>query len=412
MSGVQQKKAARSGKRGRSIRKRTDGAPRLIEPGGPGNRKSECWAIGWTERTADGRSRSRVASTDEVEEARARDALIVFKAERARPPEQREITIRKICEDFIDARREAHSFGSLQSALQPIIEEFGPLRPDEVGASTLTKYEADRARAKKRRGARGGLTVEVEGTISRKTIKNELAMFKAACHWALGEGWEFKAPPFKKQKGVTRRRKRTLSRAEAGRLFRALRAPETPRHLRTFAILAILTGQRSGSIRALKWEHVDFDEGMVWFTRARPDAPDNKRVQDQPMTPELDAALREALAQAHLARARATERRHPTRPVEYVIEFKQRSVGSLKTAWAALLARAKVEGVWIHDLRRTAATLTLNAGRSFAEVALYLNDSEQITKSTYAHASPGLLLDMQQTIATIIEEAASEPEGP
>lgn len=299
---------------------------------------------------------------------------------------------------------EALSFKSLQSALRPIIEELGPLMPSEVLPANLSNYVTERLKAPKRRGGRGGVVNEVAGTLSKKTVSNELRMFKTACNWAKEEGWNFDVPPFKKQKKTAAVRKRTLSRAETGRIFYALRDPGSPAHLRVFAMIGMLTGQRSGAIRALKWEHVDFEEGMIWFTRAKPNAPNNKRIQDHPMTAYLDEELREAFTKAQEQRQRAADRGHPVAPMEYVVEHKQRPVGSLKTAWAALLLRAGVDGVWIHDLRRTAATIARNSGSSNADVALYLNDSEEITKRTYAHASPALLRDMQTAIAAIIVE--------
>lgn len=48
----------------------------------------------------------------------------------------------------------------------------------------------------------------------------------------------------------------------------------------------------------------------------------------------------------------------------YVIEYRDKPVGDLKTGFAALVKRAGLEDVHIHDLRRTAATLALQAGRS------------------------------------------------
>lgn len=321
-----------------------------------------------------------------------------------------------MCEAYIEAKRgEVASHGSLQSALRPIIEAFGPLNPADIQQTNLTTYVTERLKAPKRRGARGGVVVEVAGTLSRKTIKNELLMFKTACTWAKDEGWPVTIPPIKKQKRATKQRKRILSRREFGAIMLALEAPETALHLRTFVYIALLTGQRRSAILALRWQDIDIEEGMVWFTRARPDAPENKRVQDHPMSEDMREVLRRALLGAKDAREKAAKRGNEVHPIEYVIEHKQQPVASVKTAWHALLARAGApEDIWVHDLRRTTASYARNSGRSNAEVAIYINDSEEITERVYAHADPSLLLPMQETIAEIMakeREAAAKRDG-
>jgi len=307
--------------------------------------------------------------------------------------------MRRICEEYQEGKREeAHSFASLESALRPAIEHFGALRPDEVTPSYVRDYVAKRRKAPKRRGGRNGVVI-AKGKVSDKTIDNELRMLRAACAWVKKHlGWKFETPDFVLPGGA-QPRKRTLSRREAATVFRELAAPATPNHLRVFVLLALLTGQRSGAIRALKWEHIDFDDGMIWFSRAKPQAPKNKRVRDMPMTDRMLAVLQETRAGViDKAKTDAIESRH-------VIEFKGKPVKSLKTAWAALLKRAKIEGVRVHDLRRTAATGALNRGASMADVALYLNDSEKVTARHYAHAAPALLLDVVRRIEGMADEA-------
>jgi len=390
-----------AGKRRAGVRKRSDGSPRLLAPGEPGNPYSAHYAIAWTER-ANGKSRSRVRTTNETEESRARDALTLFNADRTRPPEESNLTMRRICEAYQDGKRdEAHSFKSLESALRPAIAHFGALRPDEVTPAYVRDYIATRRKAPKRRGSRLGV-VSAAGRVSDKTIDNELRMLRAACGWVKKHlGWKFETPDFVLPGGA-QPRKRTLSRKEAAAVFRELAAPSTPSHLRVFVLLALLTGQRSGAIRSLKWEHVDFDDGMIWFSRARPHAPKNKRVRDMPMTDRMAAVLGDAKASV-IEKAKTEEERAAV-DSRHVIEFKGKPVASLKTAWAALLKRVGIEGVRVHDLRRTAATGALNRGASMADVALFLNDSEKVTARHYAHAAPALLLDVVRRIEALGEE--------
>lgn len=387
----QRPQLASAGQRLAGIRKRSDGSPHLKAPGDPGNPYPNHYAIAWTERV-NGKSRSRVITTGEIEETRARDSLVEFNADRARPPRETEITIKRICAAYLEGKRsEAHSFKSLESALQAPTAHFGALRPEDITPAYVREYITTRRKAPRRRGGRNGV-ITVAGTVADKTIDTELRQLRAACAWVKKHlGWAFVAPEFQ-MPGGGQPRKRTLSRKEAAAVFRALAAPETPSHLRVFVLLALLTGQRSGAIRSLKWEHIDFDDGMIWFSRARPHAPKNKRVRDMPMTDRMLAVLRDAKADAK---------------TEWVIEFKGQPVRSLKTAWASLQRRAGIDGVRVHDLRRTAATGALNRGASMADVALFLNDSEKVTARHYAHAAPALLLDVVRRI----EGLGDEPEA-
>lgn len=175
--------------------------------------------------------------------------------------------------------------------------------------------------------------------------------------------------------------------------WRWLNDKATPAHLRAFVYLGLYTGQRGHTIRKLRWEHVDYDEGMLWFTRTDPKAASNKRLQDMPMTPRL-AAFLAAIQQSA---------RTP-----WVIEYRDngatkanpegKPLGPLKTAWAALLKRAGLSDVNIHDLRRSAASFALNAGAGLSNVAAFLNDDERTTRMHYAHADPDLLLAVVKLI--------------
>lgn len=145
---------------------------------------------------------------------------------------------------------------------------------------------------------------------------------KAAAKGALGEGYSARA------------RRRVLSAAEMGALLDALKAHETPAHLAGFVALSIYTGQRGVHIKALRWEHVDLDGGMLYFTRSNPAAAENKQTADVPIAKALRPHL-EALQK--LART------------PYVIEWDDKPVTSLKRSWAGLLRRAGIADLRIHD---------------------------------------------------------------
>lgn len=361
-------------------RVRTDGRPRLEF-----SDKQGVWLIRFNERVtgADGKetTRSKRRSTGTADKVEAETAFAKWKAARGRPPSN--VTVEKILDAYVKLKKDdGKSTVALESALVPIRPHFGKLAPEEITPAVVREYTRDRRQAKKRRGARGGGTVEGEGTVSDRAISVELAYLRAALKWAESEKWMAAAPFIKLPPGAgVNVRTRALTREEVRKLIDATKHPDTAPHIRTFVLLALSTAQRGIAVRNLQWSQVDFDRNTIWFSKTG--GSNNKRRADVPMVPPL---------RAHLEEIRKLAR------TDYVIEYRDKQVQDLKTGFAALVKRAGLKDVHIHDLRRTAATLALQAGRSFSEVAAMLKQNVEVTQAHYAHASPGYLLAVAEAI--------------
>jgi integrase len=295
---------------------------------------------------------------------------------------------------------------TLVSALKPIRAHFGALPPAQataespaagISAEYVRQYVAARMASPRQRGNRtkdadAPSTVDRAGTVGDRTVSIELAYLRAALKRAADEGEIEKKtlPTIKLPRGLARARKRTLKRTEFRTFMAELFAPKTPRHLRVLVMLGILTSQRSKTLKAGRWPLVDYDEGFIRWTETDPDVADNKRIQDTPLTPDMARWLMEVQADALS---------------EYIVEWNGRPVGSVKTAWRALLKRAGLKDVRIHDLRRSAATIALNAGGDIKRIALLLNDDEATVRRNYAHASPDLLLGVVRIIEAQVDQA-------
>ena len=343
----------------RAIRKRvrTDGAPRVVAIDGKRN-----LYIVWSEN---GRSGRVSTGTDRPELAAQR--LVEWMAARTRPPDAP--TVDAICAGYVEDRRAkpVKDIRGIESALRPIRAHFGALQPDAITPAYVRAYVA--RRRKSARQTRG------PGLVSDRRIAIELAHLRAALRWAERERWIDRAPPISVPAG-SKARTRYLTGDEITRLQAALTDAATPPHLRLFVVLAMATGQRSGAIRALRWEHIDLERGIIWFSRTEERASANKRRQDVP----LSAALRRVL---EAARAAADG--------DHVVSYQGAPVAQVARSWRALLARAGLADVRIHDLRRTVATVALANGATFAEVAALLSDDERIVRRHYAHVAPALL---------------------
>jgi integrase len=327
--------------------------------------------IVWTEG-----GRSRRISTGTADRATAQAALIQWRAAQARAPAL--TNINGLIDHYLQERAEAgvKRLSAMAQALDNIRVHFGPLAPDAITPAYVRRYIADR-RAEPRRDGR-------PGAVSDRTISIGLAYLRAALKLAERDQIIASAPHITLPRGAgIKARTRSLTRDEVRALIIATRHADTAPHIRLFVVLALATAQRGIAIRDLLWRDVDFERGVIYFSRSDPRPSANKRRADLPMTD----GLRCMLAQAReIARS------------DYVIEWDGKPVASLKTGMRALWRRAGIAGVRTHDLRRTAATLAVEAGASFAEVAALLRDSEQITQAHYAHSSPQYLTGVMKRI--------------
>lgn len=352
-------------------RVRTDGSPRLDRPHIDG-KKAENWYIVWS---TGGRSQRRSTGTADRELAQQR--LTRWLAAQARPKDA--VTVNAVVDAYIESLRHkgAKTIPSIESALRPVRAHFGPLPPDEVTPAYVRKYATERRAQPRRAGAK-------EGSVSDRAISIELAYLRAALRFGEFEEMIARAPKIKLMKNAgIRRRKRFLTEDEIARLVAATNDPATDPHLRLIVTLALMTAQRGVAIRALKWEHVDWRAGVIWFSRTDPDPAANKSRQDIPLTESLRHVLE---------RARKVAR------TPWVIEWRDGPVQSVKKGFAALVKRAGLADVTFHDLRRTVASQGLRRGHSFSRVAALLGDDERVVREHYAHVSPIFLAEVMPSL--------------
>lgn len=237
--------------------------------------------------------------------------------------------------------------------VERIRNHFGTLAPETIAASYVSSY-ADTRR---------------DQGVSDRTISIELAYLRAALNKALEAGKIASSPKIVLPQPKARARRRVLTRRELARLMAAINDTEkTPLHMKGFVIISLHTGQRGIHVRNLLWEHVE--DGMLMFTLSNPNAADNKQCADMPITRGLAPVLEEL-------------RRVARSP--YVIEWEGKPVGSLKTAFAKLAARAALPDFHIHDLRRSFATLGAIADIPLEQIAGLMNIDQKTLRAHYSH---------------------------
>jgi len=186
------------------------------------------------------------------------------------------------------------------------------------------------------------------------------------------------------------RRERFLSTAELARLGDSIREAETrgvpwvvdetklnakhtpqknrqtviDRHAAAALRLLILTGARLREILLLRWEHVDFDRGVLLL-------PDSKTGRK--------AVVLNAPALSILANL--------PRQDDFVIAgyTKDKPRADLNRPWRAVCRYAKLEGVRIHDLRHTHASIGVGFGLGLPIIGKLLGHTQPATTARYAH---------------------------
>lgn len=200
---------------------------------------------------------------------------------------------------------------------------------------------------------------------ANRTVALLSAMFGKAVAWGLMD----KNPV----RGIRRfpelPRGRFLTSDEIKRFFAAL-AQETDPTFRLFVLLSLLTGQRRGNVLAMRWRDIHGIDTSAPVWRIPAAEFKNGRDHDVPLVPSLVWFLRE----------------HRGEGEEFVLPGREpgKHYAEPKRRWIALLARAEVRDVRLHDLRRTFGSWQAGTGASLAMVGRALGHTTPQATAVYA----------------------------
>jgi integrase len=188
-------------------------------------------------------------------------------------------------------------------------------------------------------------------------------------------------------------RERFLTGEELSRLGDALRLNETLDPFPIAAVrLLILTGARLGEILSAKWEQVDFERGILNLA--------DSKTGRKPVY--LSAAALEVLA--GLPRLEGNPHLIPG--------MKQGAPRfDLKKPWTAITKAAGLDGLRIHDLRHSFASVGAGASLGLPVIGRLLGHTQAATTQRYAHLSDDPMRRAVETIGATIS-AAMGRKGP
>lgn len=327
------------------------------------------WAAVWY----DG-SQTRRYSFGTTDREEAERALASFKVTVSQPEA---LTVAWLWEAYEKANKGKAVLDTMHHTWKALSPVFGHLLPDTITQEICENY------TEKRR----------EDNKSDGTIWTELGHLRTVMNWAVKRKYLTIAPH------ITLPRKpepkeRHLTKEQARRLLDGATKP----HIRLAILLLLGTAARVTALLQLKWERVDFETGLIRLA----DPMEKVRRKGRAVVP-MNNSVRAALSSAHKAAI-----------TEFVIEWGEGPVKSVKKGLATASKNAGLETVTAHVLRHTAAVWMAEAGHPMSEIAQYLGHRDsRTTERIYARYSPDYLRAAADSLDIGLYDASGsiEPKG-
>jgi integrase len=219
---------------------------------------------------------------------------------------------------------------------------------------------------------------------------------------SLAVRWEMR--PDNPARGVERapeqKRERYLTPAEIARLGEALAAHSEQESANVVRLL-LLTGARKGEALAARWPDIDLAAG-AWSKPAA--TTKTAKLHRVPLSAPALQLLSGMKAEADQENARRERDGLP--PIEHVFPgVNGQSLGDVKHFWAAVCKKADLQGVRVHDLRHTYASILASAGLSLPIIGALLGHTQASTTQRYAHLMDDPLRAATERAGAIIDGA-------
>jgi integrase len=208
-------------------------------------------------------------------------------------------------------------------------------------------------------------------------------MFNLAIEWE----WRSDNPAQKFYQRPENCRERFLSLAEIKRLAEALERAEDKRGAAVIR-MCMLTGARVGEVRTARFEDFNLEFGS-W---SKPAATTKQRkIHRIPISADVAQLVRQQRLVVPSGCPWLFPGDTPGQPVKEIRRF-----------WLKMQKEAGIEGVRIHDLRHTFASLLVSGGASLEMIGRLLGHTQMTTTQRYAHLMDSPLREGVNAVARII----------
>lgn len=311
-----------------------------------------------------------------------------------------ELTVSALCDLYLEEGCTTKKPGTVINDRSRIIRHIKPLlgrkRVSEVKRGDIERVLRDVALGKTRKNEKAGPRARIIVRGGRGVANRVIETLGSIFTFAMNHDLRPDNPVRGIKKFPPRRIERFLTMAELARLGDALTTAEKEGE-NPSAIVAIrllmLTGCRRGEILSLQWKHVDFERGCLRL----PDSKTGAKVVP------LGAPVVQLMST--LPRLQGNPYVLPgARDGSHLI--------GLHKAWRRVLVAAKLEGLRIHDLRHSFASVAVASGESLFLVGRVLGHKQARTTQIYAHVHDDPLRAVADRASTTIAAALAGDTRP
>ena len=292
-----------------------------------------------------------------------------------RATERKALTLAELCDLYLAEGATHKKPSTLKADLGRIVHHIKPLlgrvRVDKVARADIERLLIDVKAGKTAAPTEGERKPGSIATGGSGVAAQCVALMSTLLAFAVARGLRSDNPARGVKKPLARKMERFLSEDEIARLAVALDADSdrTGNPYPAAAIkLLLLTGGRRGEILGLQWQHVDFERQCLRL----PDSKTGAKVVY------LNAPALEVLA--GLSRTESNP---------YVIpgKYEVAPIGGIDKVWFRVRAAAGLQGVRLHDLRHSFASMGVAGGLSLPIIGALLGHKHPTTTGRYAHLS-------------------------
>jgi integrase len=235
------------------------------------------------------------------------------------------------------------------------------------------------------------LTAENGPYLANRFVALLSKMFDLAIRW----GMRVDNPAKGIERNHEERRYRYLTGDELRRLTDAL-ATFPSRTVANAVRLLLLTGARRGEVLGATWDQFDLEAG-IW--RKPSSHTKQKREHRVPLSAPALKLLADMRTEAQ--RNAGAKGREPS-PHVFPGRTGTGPLVEIDSAWAGLCKAAKLDGVRVHDLRHTYASMLASAGLSLPVIGALLGHTQPGTTARYAHLFDDPLRAATERVGAIV----------
>lgn len=214
---------------------------------------------------------------------------------------------------------------------------------------------------------------------TQAALIRELEELRAAISLAHDNGWITCDVPKIKLPARLPPRELYMTKAQAKMML----SLDMPHHLRLFLMIALTTGRRTGAILDLTWDRVDLQRKRLNFIN--PDIVMTKKKRGvSPVANVIIPILKEAQI---IAKS------------DYVVEWNNNQVGSIKRAFNRLSDDAKLSWVTPHILKHSVISWLAEDGYSIQRISEMTDTDPKTVDRVYKKFSPDYLEDVAETLS-------------